>query len=185
MKAPSSTYRSLARKYLTSGSLIPSTSRARLLSTTTPNLAKNRIYDPIRSPLDFDNLILLSASNRTAFITLWTASWCPSCRLVAPLIRQLIEEEGVGEERGGVGYAEIEFDSPTLGDVALRYGITSIPTLLAFSRQEAQLQTRLTNVEEMKDRDFLRLWVEDEAMRGESGGKGGGLFGGLFGLKTK
>jgi len=36
----------------------------------------------------------------------------------------------------------------------------------------------------MKDKDFLRLWIEDEAMRGESGGKGGGdgLFGGLFGL---
>ena len=61
--------------------------------------------------------------------------------------------------------------------------ITSIPTMLAFSRQEAQLQTRLTNVEEMKDKDFLRLWIEDEAMRGASGGKGGGLFGGLFGLK--
>lgn len=41
--------------------------------------------------------------------------------MVAPLIRQLIEEEGAGEERGGVGYAEIEFDSPTLGDVAGRY----------------------------------------------------------------
>ena len=61
--------------------------------------------------------------------------------------------------------------------------ITSIPTMLAFSRQEAQLQTRLTNLEEMKDKDFLRLWIEDEAMRGASGGKGGGLFGGLFGLK--
>ena len=61
--------------------------------------------------------------------------------------------------------------------------ITSIPTLLAFSRQEAQLQTKLTNVEEMKDKDFLRLWMEDEAMRGGSGGKGGGLFGGLFGVK--
>ena len=61
--------------------------------------------------------------------------------------------------------------------------IGSIPTMLAFSRQEAQLQTRLTSVEEMKDKDFLRLWIEDEAMRGASGGKGGGLFGGLFGLK--
>ena len=61
--------------------------------------------------------------------------------------------------------------------------ITSIPTLLAFSRQEAQLQTKLTNVEEMKDKDFLRLWMEDEAMRGGRGGKGGGLFGGLFGVK--
>ena len=55
--------------------------------------------------------------------------------------------------------------------------------MLAFSRQEAQLQTRLTNVEEMKDKEFLRLWIEDEAMRGQAGGKGGGLFGGLFGLK--
>ena len=61
--------------------------------------------------------------------------------------------------------------------------ITSIPTLLAFSRQEAQLRTKLTNLEEMKDKDFLRLWMEDEAMRGGSGGKGGGLFGGLFGVK--
>ncbi len=62
--------------------------------------------------------------------------------------------------------------------------VTSIPTLLAFSRQEAQLQTRLTSVDEMKDREFLRLWIEDEAMRGGSGGQGGGsgLFGGLFGL---
>ena len=66
--------------------------------------------------------------------------------------------------------------------------ITSIPTMLAFSRQEAQLQTRLTNVEEMKDKDFLRLWIEDEAIRGASGGNGGiggGLFGGLFGIKHK
>lgn len=45
---------------------------------------------------------------------------------MAPLIRQLIEEEGAGEARGGVGYAEIEFDSPTLGDVAGRYGFETI-----------------------------------------------------------
>ena len=77
----------------------------------------------VRSVSDFDALILLSASARTALITVWTASWCPSCRTVSPLIRQLIEEEGAGEERGGVGYAEIEFDSPTLGDVAGRYGL--------------------------------------------------------------
>ena len=63
--------------------------------------------------------------------------------------------------------------------------ITSIPTMLAFSRQEAQLQTRLTNVEEIKDKDLLRLWIEDEAIRGASGGQGGGLFGGLFGIKQE
>jgi len=46
------------------------------------------------------------------------------------------------------------------------------------------MQTRLTSVDEMKDREFLRLWIEDEARRGGSGGKGGGggFFGGLFGM---
>ena len=92
----------------------------------TGQCAKLIRYHRVRSPSDFDNLILLSSSNRTALVTLWTASWCPSCRIVAPLIRQLIEEEGAGEARGGVGYAEIEFDSSTLGDVAGRYGLTSI-----------------------------------------------------------
>ena len=62
--------------------------------------------------------------------------------------------------------------------------ITSIPTLLAFSRQEPQQKTRVTSVDEMKDREFLRMWIEQEARRaGEGGaGGGGGLFGGLFGL---
>ena len=54
---------------------------------------------------------------------------------------------------------------------------------MAFSRQEAQLETRLTNVDELKDKELLQLWIANEAMRGDSGGKGGGLFGGLFGLK--
>lgn len=34
--------------------------------------------------------------------------------MVAPVIRELVEAEGVGEEEGGVGFAEVEFDAPTL-----------------------------------------------------------------------
>ena len=42
----------------------------------------------------------------------------------------------------------------------------------------------ITSVDEMKDKEFLRLWIEDEARRGGDGGAGGGggLFGGLFGV---
>ena len=42
----------------------------------------------------------------------------------------------------------------------------------------------ITNVDEMKDREFLKMWIEEEARRGGSGGGGGGagLFSGLFGL---
>lgn len=58
-----------------------------------------------------------------------------------------------------------------------------MPTLLSFSRQEAQLKTVITSLEEMKDKEFLRMWIENEARRGGAGGDGGGsgLFGGLFG----
>lgn len=76
-----------------------------------------------------------------------------------------------------------ELESNANTPVCNPHQITATPTLLSFSRQEAQLQTKLTSVAEMKDREFLRLWIEDEARRGGSGGGSGtGLFGGLFGL---
>lgn len=45
----------------------------------------------------------------------------------------------------------------------------------------------MTSVAEMKDREFLRRWIENEARRGGEGGAGGsrsgvGLLGGLLGL---
>lgn len=65
--------------------------------------------------------------------------------------------------------------------------ITSIPTLMAFSRGEAQIETRLMDVREMRDEAFLKLWIEDEAGRGGRGGRGGGMgvLGGLFGFGGK
>lgn len=86
---------------------------------------------------------------------------------------------------GGISFAEVEFDSPTIGDIPGRYALTSIPTLMAFNRQEAQLETRLTNVNELKDRTFLRLWITNEAILAGSGGNGGRVssFGAMFGVK--
>lgn len=67
-------------------------------------------------------------------------------------------------------------------DLTLGAQITSMPTLLAFSRQEAQFETRLTRPEQMKNKNFLREWLLNEAKRGgRAGGGGGSLFGGLFG----
>lgn len=66
-------------------------------------------------------MLLLSATNRTPLITLWTASWCPSCKIVAPLIQELIERDGIGEQEGGVGFAEVQIDVPTIGDLPMRY----------------------------------------------------------------
>ena len=42
----------------------------------------------------------------------------------------------------------------------------------------------ITSVDEMKDKEFLRMWIENEARRDDAEGDGGGddLFGGLFGM---
>lgn len=56
-----------------------------------------------------------------------------------------------------------------------------MPTLLAFSRQEAQLETKLTRPENMKDKKSLRQWLETEARGGGASGASGSLFGGWFG----
>ena len=79
----------------------------------------------VRSHDEFNSLLLLSASSRTTFITFWTASWCPSCRVVKPIVKEA-KESGVGEEQGGVGFAEVEFDAPGMGDLGLRYFVSSV-----------------------------------------------------------
>ncbi|KAL8793668.1 MAG: hypothetical protein Q9195_003717 [Heterodermia aff. obscurata] len=118
----------------------------------------------VRSHDEFNSLLLLSASSRRPLLTFWTASWCPTCRVVKPLVREAVES-GVGEGQGGVGFAEVEFDAPGMGNLGMKYfvrenlqrNINSMPSLLSFSRQEAQLKTMITSVDEMKDKEFLRI----------------------------
>ncbi|MCJ1471312.1 hypothetical protein MMC07_009960, partial [Pseudocyphellaria aurata] len=138
----------------------------------------------IRSKDEFSILLLHSTSRNQPLITLWTASFCSSCRVVLPLVRDAIEKDKIGENEGGVGFAEVEVDAPGMGDLGGEYFINSMPSLLSFSRQEAQLESKITSVDEMKDREFLTLWIQNEAKRGGAGGAGGGggLFGGMFGL---
>jgi len=76
-------------------------------------------------------------------------------------------------------FAEVELDAPDIGEVAGRYMVTSIPMLLAMSRREPQMETRVTDVNQMKSRKFMEEWLETEAARGGAGGAGGSLFGNL------
>jgi hypothetical protein len=69
-------------------------------------------------------LLLLSSSSNRPLITLWTTSWCRSCAVVAPIVKDLIEEQGVGEAEGGLGYAEVDLYSSTIGDLGVKYAVS-------------------------------------------------------------
>ncbi|KAL8738346.1 MAG: hypothetical protein Q9181_000856 [Wetmoreana brouardii] len=148
-----------------------------------------QIQSVVRSSEELSSLLLLSSTNRTPLLTLWTASWCSSCRTIRPLLLSLVEHDSIGEKEGGVGYAEVEIDSPNIGPLASQYFVNSIPTLLSFRAQEAVLEEKVTSVDEMRDREFMRLWIENEARRGGDRGGGGGMstgfIGGLFGMGEK
>lgn len=153
-------------------------SRAFSFLNPTQRSHTNRVFDPVRAPQDLHTLTLLNATDNRSLITFWSASWCQTCQTVKPLIKGLIEEERVGEREGGLGFVEIQMDSTLIEDLPVRYRISSMPTLLAFSRQEAQFDTRLTRPEEMRNKDLLREWLLNEAMRGgRQGGGGGKMFG--------
>ncbi|GIZ36980.1 hypothetical protein CKM354_000044400 [Cercospora kikuchii] len=156
----------------------------RQFSTSQRLPARNRIYPArVRNEEDLHTLILSSASSRVPLITLWMTTWSRDCDEILPLIKELIEHDGVGEDKGSVSFAEVEMDSPDLGGVsgiAQRYMVNSIPTLLAFDRQEPQIETKVARLEDLKSREYLKGWIEREAERHGSGGAGGRLFG-LFG----
>ncbi|CZT23875.1 uncharacterized protein RCC_09590 [Ramularia collo-cygni] len=160
------------------------TSSVRPFSTTRPAAGpKNRIYPArIRNEDELSTLLLASASTRVPLVTLWMTTWSRECDEVSPIIRELIEADGVGEKEGSVSFVEVEFDSPDLGGptgLATRYLINNVPTLLAFDRQEPQLETRVTRVDDLRSKEFLTKWIETEAARRGEGGAGGSI-GGLF-----
>ncbi|KAL8758751.1 MAG: hypothetical protein Q9199_001226, partial [Rusavskia elegans] len=72
----------------------------------------------VRSESELSSLLQLSTTNKTPLITLWTASWCSSCRTIRPFLADLIERDALGEIHGGVAYAEVEMDSPDIGALA-------------------------------------------------------------------
>jgi thioredoxin 2 len=77
---------------------------------------------PIQSAEEFDEL--LREAPAPVLIDFW-ASWCGPCRAVAPEVEKL-----AGQRAGHVIVAKVDTDA--LPDVAGRYGIRSIPTIILF-----------------------------------------------------
>jgi len=75
---------------------------------------------------NFDSEI--SNSSLPILVDFW-AVWCGPCKMIAPELEKLLEEENTVLRIGKLNVDENR-------DIAIRYGITSIPTLLLFKNGE-------------------------------------------------
>ena len=70
--------------------------------------------------LDFDEII----NSDSLTIIDFSATWCMPCRMLTPILEQ------VADERVNINFYNIDIDESE--DIAKRYRIFSVPTLLAF-----------------------------------------------------
>ena len=66
---------------------------------------------------------IIHESTKPVLVDFW-ATWCGPCRMLAPVL------EEVDEERQDITVCKVDVDEER--ELALEYGISSIPTLLVF-----------------------------------------------------
>lgn len=69
---------------------------------------------------------LVKNSEKTVFCDFW-ASWCGPCRMLAPVFEEISDKY---DEKAV--FAKIDIDEEDSEAAAIRYGITSIPNIIAF-----------------------------------------------------
>ena len=74
---------------------------------------------------NFDEVVL--HAEKPVLVDFW-AEWCGPCRMVSPLVDE------IAEERDDIVVGKVNVDEQ--GELAMRFGVMSIPTLLVFKGGE-------------------------------------------------
>ena len=76
---------------------------------------------------NFESVVL--KGEKPVLVDFW-ATWCGPCRMIAPVVAQIAEEQ-----EGAVKVGKVDVDEQP--GLAARFGVMSIPTLMVFKDGEA------------------------------------------------
>ena len=99
---------------------------------------------------EFDDKVLLASKEAPVLIDLW-AEWCSPCLVIAPLLKQIVEEY-----QGGIKLAKIEVDENENMKLAGRYQVRGFPTIILISNGE-----ELARFSGAKPLSFIRDFIDD------------------------
>ena len=71
-------------------------------------------------------------SSTPVLVDFW-ATWCPPCRMMAPIVDEIAAEKGEALK-------VVKLDTDENPEIAGKYGIVSIPTFILFKNGEAAAQ---------------------------------------------
>ncbi len=96
----------------------------------------------------FDEKVLTASHNKPILIDLW-AEWCGPCLVIAPLLKQVIDEYG-----GDVLLAKIEVDEGENMKLAGRYQVRGFPTIIII--RDGEERARFSGAKPLSAiRDFI------------------------------
>ncbi len=84
----------------------------------------------------------------TTVVDFW-ASWCGPCRMLAPIFEEL------SKEVKGVKFAKVDITESE--EIAQKYGVMSIPTLIIFKNGK-EVDRRMGAL----PKDLLKKWIESK-----------------------
>jgi len=76
------------------------------------------------SSADFESLVLQGSQDQPIVVDFW-APWCGPCHMITPIVEELQKDYG-----GKIVFFKVNTDENA--DIASRYNVMSIPTLLMF-----------------------------------------------------
>ena len=93
---------------------------------------------------NFDEVVL--GSEKPVLVDFW-ATWCGPCKMIAPVVEELADEYA-----DSLVVAKLDVDQAP--DIAGRYGVMSIPTLLVFENGKEVKRTV-----GFQSKDKLKAWL--------------------------